>query len=274
MPAEYNFETVKVTFTSPFVAHVELNRPKKLNSMNGTMWTDIRDVFRTLHGDEDVRAVVISGVGRCFTTGLDVVSLSLPLVDDDAARSAFGIRQVVKRLQDCLSAIELCEKPVIAAIHGYCIGGGIDLSSACDIRYAAKDALFSIKEVDIGMAADVGTLQRFPKVVGNNSWVRELCYTGRNFDANEAAHYGYVSKVLPDHASLIAEALATATFIAEKSPVAVQGTKHNLNYSRDHTVQEGLDYMALWNASMLNGPDLPNGAAANMQKKKITFAKL
>ncbi|KAF9190292.1 hypothetical protein BGZ51_006810 [Haplosporangium sp. Z 767] len=271
---EYSFETVKVSFPAPFVAHVELNRPKKLNAINGQMWADIRSVFDVLRDDPDVRSIVLSGSGRCFTSGLDLFSLELPVVEDDPSRSAFKIRPYIKKLQDSLSAIELCDKAVIAAIHGPCIGGGIDITTACDIRYASKDAYFSVKEVDIGLAADVGTLQRLPKVVGNISWVRELCLTGRNFDANEALHYGFISKLAPDAAQVLSEAIATATLIAEKSPVAAIGTKHLLNYSRDHSVQEGLNYTAAWNMVMLTTPDLPTAAAAQMQKKKANFAKL
>ncbi|KAF8984946.1 hypothetical protein BGZ46_006433 [Entomortierella lignicola] len=271
---KYTFETIKVSFPATFVAHVELNRPKKLNSMTSAMWVDIRNVFDTLRDDSDVRVIVLSGSGRCFTSGLDITSLNLPLVEDDASRSSFKIRPFVKVLQDSLSAIELCGKPVIAAIHGFCIGGGIDISTACDIRYASKDAQFSVKEVDIGMAADVGTLQRLPKVVGNISWIRELSFTGRYFDGNEALEHGLISKLLPDPTTLFAEALATAQLIAEKSPVAVQGTKHLLNFSRDHTVQQGLDYTALWNSVMLTSPDVPAAAVAHMQKVKPTFAKL
>ncbi|KAG0245349.1 protein transport protein S31 [Mortierella sp. GBA43] len=245
MPAEYNFKTVSVTFPAPFVAHVQLNRPKKLNAIDHDMWFDIRNAFRTIRDDADVRAVVLSGAGRGFTSGIDY----------------------------CLSAIERCDKAVIAAVHGACIGGGIDITTACDIRYASKDAFFSVKEVDVGLAADVGTLQRLPKVVGNISWVRELCLTARNFDAAEALEHGFISKILPDPAKVVEEAIATAKLIAEKSPVAAIGTKHLLNYSRDHSVQEGLDYTAAWNMVMLTTPDLPAAAAAAMQKQKATFAK-
>ncbi|KAG0004440.1 hypothetical protein BGZ65_000364 [Modicella reniformis] len=271
---EYKFETIQVTFPIPFVAHVELSRAKKMNAINSAMWVDIRSVFDTLRDDPDVRAIVLSGAGRCFTSGLDMFSLNLPVVEDDPSRTAFKIRLFLKALQDSLSAIERCDKAVIAAIHGPCIGGGIDISTACDIRYASKDAYFSVKEVDIGLAADVGTLQRLPKVVGNISWVRELCLTARNFDANEALEFGFISKILPDHAKVLEAAIATATLIAEKSPIAVNGTKHLLNYSRDHSVQEGLDYTAAWNMVMLTTPDLPTAAAASMQKQKPTFAKL
>ncbi|KAK3813670.1 MAG: ClpP/crotonase-like domain-containing protein [Linnemannia elongata] len=270
----YNYETVKVSFPSEFVAHVELNRPKKLNAINDAMWTDIGAVFNQLRDDENVRAIVLSGSGRCFTSGLDLFSFNLPVVPDDASRTAFKFRPYIKKLQDSLTAIEICDKAVVAAIHGPCIGGGIDISTACDIRYASKDAYFSVKEVDIGLAADVGTLQRLPKVVGNIGWVRELCLTGRNFDSKEALEQGFVSKVVDDHKAVLAAALATATLIAEKSPVAAIGTKHILNYSRDHTVQEGLDYVATWNQVMLTTPDLPTAAAAQMSKTKAVFAKL
>ncbi|KAG0277839.1 putative enoyl CoA hydratase [Linnemannia gamsii] len=270
----YNYETVKVSFPAPFVAHVELNRPKKLNAINDPMWTDIGAVFNQLRDDENVRAIVLSGSGRCFTSGLDLFSLNLPVIPDDPSRTAFKVRPYIKKLQDSLTAIEICDKAVIAAIHGPCIGGGIDITTACDIRYASKDAYFSVKEVDIGLAADVGSLQRLPKVVGNISWVRELCLTGRNFDSKEALEQGFISKVVVDHEAVLAAALATASLIAEKSPVAAIGTKHILNYSRDHTVQEGLDYVATWNQVMLTTPDLPTAAAAQMQKVKATFAKL
>ncbi|GJJ72197.1 Delta3,5-Delta2,4-dienoyl-CoA isomerase [Entomortierella parvispora] len=271
---EYKFETLKVTFPAPFVAHVELNRPKKLNAIDTAMWADIRSVFDTLRDDPEVRAIVLSGSGRCFTSGLDLFSMNLPIVEDDASRTAFKIRPYLRNLQASLSSIELCDKAVVAAIHGPCIGGGIDITTACDIRYASKDAYFSVKEVDIGLAADVGTLQRLPKVVGDGSWVRELCLTGRNFDAKEALEHGFISKLVEDPAKVLAEAIATATLIAEKSPVAAIGTKHLLNYSRDHGVQEGLDYTAAWNMVMLTTPDLPAAAAAHMQKTKATFAKL
>lgn len=274
MPAEYNFKTVSVTFPAPFVAHVQLNRPKKLNAIDHDMWFDIRNAFRTIRDDADVRAVVLSGAGRGFTSGIDLFSMNMPIVEDDPSRTAFKIRPFIKALQDCLSAIERCDKAVIAAVHGACIGGGIDITTACDIRYASKDAFFSVKEVDVGLAADVGTLQRLPKVVGNISWVRELCLTARNFDAAEALEHGFISKILPDPAKVVEEAIATAKLIAEKSPVAAIGTKHLLNYSRDHSVQEGLDYTAAWNMVMLTTPDLPAAAAAAMQKQKATFAKL
>ncbi len=154
-------------------------------------------------------------------------------------------------MQESFTAIEKCPQPVIAAVHSACIGGGVDLLCACDIRYASKDSFFSIKEVDVGLAADVGTLQRMPKIVGNEGFVRELAYTARRFDAKEAFERGFITRVLECKDATLKAALETAEVIASKSPVAVVGTKRFLVHARDHTVQEGLEYAANWNMVML-----------------------
>uniref|UniRef100_T1JKI9 Delta(3,5)-Delta(2,4)-dienoyl-CoA isomerase, mitochondrial n=1 Tax=Strigamia maritima TaxID=126957 RepID=T1JKI9_STRMM len=186
--------------------------------------------------------------------------------DADIARKARFMKKLVSDYQSSFTAIENCNKPVIAAIHGACIGGGVDMVTACDIRYCTQDAWFQIKEVDIGLAADVGTLQRLPKIVGNDGLVRELSYTARKFYANEAAQIGMVNRILPSKEDLLLCAFETAILIASKSPVAVQGTKIHLNYSRDHTVQEGLDYMANWNMTHLLSEDLMKAAMAAATK--------
>lgn len=192
----------------------------------------------------------------------------------DVARRALSLRRLIAAYQDSFSAIERCAKPVIAAIHGACIGGGVDMVSAADIRVCASDAYFSIKEVELGLAADVGTLQRLPRVVGNDSWVRELALTGRNFPSDEALRFGFVSAVLPDAAALRAHALALATKIASHSPVAVLGTKENLNFARDHPTATSLRYQVAWNAACLQTEDIPRAAEGFMTKKAPTFAKL
>lgn len=181
---------------------------------------------------------------------------------------------MVLQFQDSFTSIERCPKPVVAAIHGACIGGGVDLISACDVRYATKDAFFQIKEVDVGLAADVGTLQRLPRIVGGDSLVRELCYTARKLGADEALRCGLVSRLLEDKDAVVAAAVQTAELIAEKSPVAVQGTKHNLIYARDHSVPESLRYMATWNAAMLQSEDVMKAAVAAISKEKPKFKKL
>merc|ERR1711894_536385 len=185
-----------------------------------------------------------------------------------------SLKHFIMKYQESFNILETCTKPVIAAVHSGCVGGGIDMITACDIRYCTSDAWFQVKEVDIGLAADVGTLQRLPKVVGNDSLARELCYTARKMAAEEAFRFGLVSRIFNSKEDMVKGAVQLAVDIAAKSPVAVQGSKANLIYSRDHTVAEGLDYVATWNMAMLQSEDLPKAAIASMQKEKPTFSKL
>ncbi|CAO3606798.1 unnamed protein product [Mucor hiemalis] len=251
--SKYQYETIKVDISAEGVAHIQLNRPKKLNAFNDQLVNDVRAVFQDIDGDGDVRAIVVSGSGRMFTAGLDLAETSLQNQGEgDPARISYRLRAHIQNFQAAFTAIEICSKPVIAAVHNACFGA----------------------EVDVGLAADVGSLQRLPKVIGNNSLVRELCFTGRNLYAKEALECGLVSKVTEDQESVLAEALKTAKFIASKSPVAVLGTKHLLNYSRDHSVAEGLTYTLAWNAAMLNTEDIPLSIQAFVSKKPATYSKL
>jgi delta(3,5)-delta(2,4)-dienoyl-CoA isomerase len=215
-----------------------------------------------------------------FTSGIDLVDMASGLLQpkgDDAARISWYLRDLITRYQKTFSVIEKCPKPVIAAIHGGCIGAGVDLITACDIRYCAQDAIFQVKEVDVGLAADVGTLQRLPKVIGNQSLVNELALTARKMMADEALSSGLVSRVFPDKEPMLDAAIALAVEISSKSPVAVQSTKINLLYSRDHPVDQALDYMASWNMSMLQTQDIVKSVQAAMEKKdmkSVTFSKL
>ncbi|KAJ1560848.1 putative enoyl CoA hydratase, partial [Nowakowskiella sp. JEL0078] len=172
----------------------------------------------------------------------------------DPARQSMKFLKNVQGLQDAFTAVEKCSIPVIAAVSGACIGAekGIDLITACDIRYCTANTKFSVKEVDIGLAADLGTLQRLPKVVGNQSAVREWCLTGRMFQANEALQFGLVNNIFENKEQMMVSVMELAAEIASKSPIALQGTKKILNYSRDHTVEEGLDYVAIWNSAMIH----------------------
>jgi len=189
----------------------------------------------------------VSAAGKHFTAGIDLndmMSLGQTLAEtDDYARKGVILERMIKLYQDSMSSLEQCPKPVITAVHKACIGAGVDLITASDIRYCTEDAFFQVKEVDIGMAADVGTLQRLPKAVGSQSLARELCFTGRKFEAAEAHSSGLVSRVFPDKESLLSGALALAEVIASKSPIAVQTTKENLTYSLEHTNQQGLDHI-------------------------------
>merc|ERR1711939_1295681 len=252
-----------------------LNRPTKSNAMNKAFWRDMLLCFRKIRDDATVKAVVITGAGKNFTAGLDLMDAGVDFGTEDVGRKAYALRDHIMELQESFNAIEDCAKPVIIAVHGACYGGGIDLMCAADIRLCTKDTRFSIKEVDVGLAADIGTLQRLPKIVGNDSLARELAFTARPFSAEEAAKMGFVSRVFEGgHKDVVDSALATARVIASKSPVAVLGTKHLMNYSRDHTVAEGLHYTAIWNGSMIQSKDLEEAMGAFLKKKKPRFSKL
>ncbi len=266
------FSTLEVE-CSDHIATVRLNRPQQANAMNGAMWKELRALGDWASEEPEVRAVVLSGEGKHFTAGIDlqllmeIQSQIAPLGD---GRKQEKLRRIIKDLQDSISAMENCTKPVIAAVHGCCYGGGIDLVTACDIRYATADARFCVKEIDLGIVADVGTLQRLPTVVPGGI-ARELALTGREFSGTEAAGFGLVNAVFENPGALLEHALGVARTIAAKSPLAVRGTKAILNHARDHGVAEGLDYVATWNAAMLQSTDLREAMTAFMQKREPVF---
>lgn len=217
------------------------------------MWLEMRSIFTHLSHDPSTRVIVLSAAGpNAFTTGLDVLaaSKSEPSSNSalfpsnpskDGARFATDLRRHITDFQDCISAIERCEKPVIAALHGYTLGLGIDIALACDLRICAAGTRFAVKEVDVGLAADIGTLSRLGKLVGSGSWMKDVCLSGRIFSAEEAGRMGFVSWVAEKEGkeAVLEEAVRWAGVVAKKSPVAVQGTKELLNWSRDHNVQDG-----------------------------------
>ncbi|CAH1792162.1 unnamed protein product [Owenia fusiformis] len=276
--ADYKFETLKVTKPKEWVLQVELNRPEKRNAMNRAFWREMVECFEQIAQDSDCRAVVLSGAGKIFTAGIDLMDLagSAGMIDDgsDIARRASKLRPMISRFQNTFTVIEKCPKPVIAAVHNACVGGGIDMITACDIRYCTRDAWFQVKEVDVGLAADVGTLQRLPKVVGSDSLARELAYTARKMMSDEAKECGLVSRLFNSREEMIQGALDLAALIATKSPVAVQGSKISMVYSRDHSVQEGLDHVAQYNMAMLQSEDLAKAAEAFMTKQQAVYSKL
>ncbi|KAK5061209.1 hypothetical protein LTR84_007751 [Exophiala bonariae] len=280
-----NIKFFNVTSPAPFVVHVEINRPEKLNAFYEPMWVELKRIFEQLSTDPEVRCILISGAGdRAFTAGLDVQEAAKsgsPLSADggdgksDPSRQATNIRRHVFELQDVISAVARCEKPTIALLHGYTYGLGIDLSSACDIRFAESSTNFSVKEVDIGIAADVGTLSRLPKVVGGiTSWVKEVTLSARPFSAEEALRHGFVSRVVKGKANLINEGLDFAKYLASKSPVAVQGTKNILDAAWGRTVEDNLNYTAVWNAAMVQSSDVTRAILSGLQKRTPTFEKL
>ena len=245
------------------------------------MWLELRTLFDTLSTDSSVRAIIFSGAGeKAFTAGLDVKAASQGLLakpsgsGPDGARVATQLRRQVSSFQDCVTSLERCEKPVIVVLHGIAFGLAIDLATAADVRVSAADAKFSVKEVDIGLAADVGSLSRLPKVVGNYGWVKEVCLSARVFGAEEAMRVGFVSRVAESKGKAVEEALGLAELIASKSPVAVQGTKELLNWSRDHSVQDGLRYTGVWNSAALQTGDVASALMSGLEKRKPTFEKL
>lgn len=275
--SQYKYETLRVSSPKEFVYHVEINRPEKRNAMNLPFWKEMVTCFEQISLDPDCRSIVFSGAGKMFSAGIDIQALTgtmSPSESDDVGRKAFRLRSVVPKFQDSFTALEKCLKPVIIAVHSGCIGAGINLICAGDIRYCSQDAWFQVKELELGIVADVGVLQRLPKIVGNDSLVRELCYTARQMKADEAKELGLVSRVFPDHQSLLAGAIETAEIIVSKSPVAVQGTKLSLLFARDHSVPDSLNQVALLNQGLLQGEDVLKAVAAMMTKEKPIFSKL
>ncbi|KAB7505171.1 Delta(3,5)-Delta(2,4)-dienoyl-CoA isomerase, mitochondrial [Armadillidium nasatum] len=274
--ANYPYKSLIVSSPKKHVFHVEINRPEKLNAFNKVLWREMGECFAQLGEDSLCRAVVLSGQGKLFTAGIDLTDLtelgSVVTSDDDIAKKCRTLFKTITHYQNSLSSLEECPKPVIAAVHGACIGAGIDLISAADVRYCTSDAWFQIKEVELGLAADVGTLQRFPKTIGSSSVARELCFTARKFLSDEAVKIGFISRVFPDKAGLVKSALELAETIAKKSPVAMQTTKETLNYSRDHTVEEGLKFIAGRNMAFLQSADLMKAAMAMMNKESAEFS--
>eukprot|EP00475_Leptophrys_vorax_P006551 TRINITY_DN14065_c0_g1_i1.p1 TRINITY_DN14065_c0_g1~~TRINITY_DN14065_c0_g1_i1.p1 ORF type:complete len:301 (+),score=89.36 TRINITY_DN14065_c0_g1_i1:71-904(+) len=274
------YETLKLSIDEASgVARVSINRPKQLNAMNFKFFGECAACFKALHADSRVLAIVVNGTGKHFSAGLDLADASAMFASDaegkvDPARKGWELHDRVLSMQDAFNAIEACRKPVIAAVHGACIGGGVDMIAACDVRLASKTAFISIKEVDVGLAADLGSLQRLSKVVGHHSWLREVAFTCRRFNADEALRVGLVSKVLESDEKLMEEALKLAKEIASKSPVAVAGTKVALNYARDHPVSNGLKQVVCWNMSQLQTEDVTKAVQATLTKSKPSFSRL
>ncbi|MEM8648989.1 MAG: crotonase/enoyl-CoA hydratase family protein [Pseudomonadota bacterium] len=257
------------------VAHFIMSRPEKANSMSPDFWDDLPRLARALEEDPSIRALVISGEGKYFTAGMDLSAFEgiMEISNAEPARGAFALRKLLLKLQDTFNALEEIRIPVIAAIHNLCLGGGIDFISACDIRLASQDAQFGVEEIHIGMTADVGTLQRLPKIMPPGI-VKELAFTGRRFSAQEAMNWGLINSIHDDQEAVVKAALDMARDIAEKSPLAISGIKQSLNYARDHSVADGLDQIATWNAGMLRPEDLSRALQAKMEKKKAIFSDL
>jgi len=254
-----------------------LDSPERRNAMGPEFWNDLPLAMAELGEDRDVRVVVLAARGKHFTAGLDLATMGGAIASSGGdgkhlspASRAARFMPMVTRLQASITSVERCPKPVIAAVHGACIGGGVDLISACDIRLCSADARFSIRETKIAMVADVGTLQRLPRIIGKGH-MAELAYTGKDIDADRAAHIGLVNDVLPDMDALYKAANEMATEIAANSPLAVQGTKHVLQACENRTVEEGLDYVGVWNAAFIQSDDLTEAMTAFFHKRPPVF---
>ena len=261
------------------IANLIFSRPDELNTMSRDFWVELGDVLDEINRNSDIRVVVMSSTGKHFCAGMDLNAFSngVDNIPDnkkpDNARVGEAIYRVAKELQEYISTLEKIRVPVIAAIQGGCIGGAVDLVTACDIRLASNDAFFCIQEVNIGMAADVGTLQRLPRIIPDSK-MRELAYTGRRMYADEAKETGLVSDTYDSRDKMLEEASSLAKEIASKSPVAIYGLKAVMNYSRDHSVKDGLEYNALWSGAMLSQKDMTEAMTANMEKREASFNDL
>ncbi len=269
------FKSFKVSIND-HVAHVEFSRPEALNSMNADFWLELPQVARALEAADDVRVMVMSSTGKHFSAGMDLAVFQNPKtlpMSGDPGRVGENIRRTVLQLQDCVSELERIRIPVLAAIQGGCIGGALDMVCCADSRYCTDDAYFTIKETELGMTADVGTLQRLPKLMPEGV-VRELAYTGRKFSAEEARSLGFVNQVYASQEAMLEGVMGIAKAIAANSPLAVSGCKEMLNFSRDHSVDDSLKYMANWQSGMFRPNDMMKAFAAKAQKSAPQFDAL
>lgn len=257
------------------VAHVRLSRPDELNTMTPAFWRELPEIVTSISDDASARVVVISSTGKHFSAGMDlsVFTSDGPDATAELGRQRARTRSHAQLLQWSFTALEKARVPVLAAVQGGVIGGAVDLVTACDLRYAAADAFFCVQEINIGMTADVGTLQRLGSIVGEG-FAREMAYTGRRIPAARAHEVGLVQEVYADHDSLVSGVLETAREIASKSPLAIWGSKVALNYARDHCVDEALDQIATWQSGMFMPDDMMEAFSAKADKRDTGFPEL
>ena len=256
------------------VAHLTINRPEKANSMTEDAWNELKKALVYCDETPEIRVVVFSGAGeKLFCGGIDLTMLMTTnekTNDKCEGRKREKFRKLLLDFQEIISTFEKISKPVLSAVHGGCIGAGLDMISATDIRYCTKDAYFCIKEIDLGMVADVGTLQRLPKII-SDGLTRELAYTGRNLTADEALKCGLVNQVYENKEEMIKSVTAIAELIASKSPLSIRGSKRNIIFARDHSVRESLEFIANWNSAQFYSNDLMAAFQASMTKQKPVF---
>jgi len=277
----YNFETLAVIPVegSPKVLELCMNRPAKRNAMTQQLWLELGQFFREAADDVNCRCILLTGAGPIFSTGIDLQGgAALTGAGQkstlDAARKALQIMSSGSQWQRAFAAVAECGKPVIACVHGGCFGGGLELIAHADIRFCTADAFFVAPEVDLAIAADIGGLYQLPKIIGNDSLLRELMLSGRRISAMEAKEFGLVSRICHDRADLLQQASELACTIADKSPVATHGIKTLLNYTRDHTVEDSRKFAITWNSAMIQTRDTAIAANAMMKKQHAKFDDL
>jgi enoyl-CoA hydratase len=261
------------------IAHIQLSRPKKRNCMSRSFWNDLPAIVKDIDHNAKARVIVISSTGPHFTAGLDLQDfdvadgIALGYEGMKETQAAAGFYSHVSLMQESFTVLEQCRVPVLAAIQGGCIGGGVDFTTACDMRYACEGAFFTIFEIKIAMTADVGTFPRIVKLLPEGI-VRELAYTGRRLTAEEALRLGFVNKVYPDQESMLEGVMAIAEEIASNAPLAVYGCKKMINYARDHSTADGLDYVAVWNMSMLKPEEMMESQKAKTERRPGKYVDL
>ena len=263
------------------VAHIVLNRPDKRNSMIHEFWDELPTIVQSIDQNSTARVIVLSSTGPHFTSGLDTSIFGSSVESSDnpenvekskRQRSA-KLYDTIKHMQKSFTCLEQCRIPVIAAIQGGAIGGGVDLVTACDLRYMTEDGFLSIYEINIGMTADVGTFPRITRLLPEGV-VKELAYTGRRITAQEAKQHGLVNEIYTDHEAMLEATMGIARQIATKAPLAVYGSKKIINHSRDHSTADSLDYISLWNASMLQPDEISEAFAAAQEDREGNFVDL
>lgn len=258
------------------IAHLQLNRPEELNSMIPAFWREIPEAVKKIDREALARVIVISSTGKHFSAGMDLAVFTSGGLEEEAeiGRKHERLRHMVTLLQDTFSSLENCRIPVLIAIQGGCIGGAVDMSTAADCRYITEDGFFTVYETKIGMTADVGTLQRLPKLIPEGL-ARELAYTGRRMYADEAKACGLVNAVYKDQAEMLSKVMGIATEIAENSPLAVSGCKEMINYTRDHSTADSLRYMSVWQTGMFQPQvDMMEAFTAKAEKRKPNYDNL
>lgn len=255
------------------IAHLVMRRPEKRNCMNQAFFQELPNIVSDIDENSRARVIVISSTGPHFSAGLDLSMFGDHLVDESASVASLQFYESLLKLHQSFAALDKCRIPIISAIQGGAIGGGLDLVTACDLRYATQDAFFLIQEINIGMTADLGTFPRLAQLIPEGI-VREMAYTGQPLSVAKAERYGLVNQVFENHSAMLDAVMAVASDIANKAPMAIYGSKRMMNYGRDHSTDDALDYVSIWNASMLNFDEIKEAISANHEKRDAVFSNL